>query len=94
MSRAQTSSFPPPGYVLKWSADLNGDRLDEKKWMYRTGVRLESFQQPENVSVAAGNAIITIRKERVEGSEYTSGGLISRRKFRYGHYETTKAARR
>ncbi|MEK7405249.1 MAG: family 16 glycosylhydrolase [Acidobacteriota bacterium] len=80
-------THPPPGYVLKWSDDFDGGELDLSKWMYRTGTRLDSVNRPEAVSVASGNAIITMKREPLEGKDYTAGGIISKRKFRYGYYE-------
>ncbi len=51
-------SPPPPGYVLRWSDEFNGAKVDLGKWQYRTGPRLESFNRPENVSVRGGKVRI------------------------------------
>jgi beta-glucanase (GH16 family) len=77
----------PAGYVLKWSDDFNGPALDTSRWMYRTDVKMDSSQRPENVSVADGQLIIHLRKESHGGKSYTGGGVISRERSRYGYWE-------
>lgn len=61
---------PPPGDELAWSGDFDGPSLDTAKWMYRTGVRMDSSQRPENVSVLNGWLVIHLRKEN-----HPSGGV-------------------
>jgi beta-glucanase (GH16 family) len=78
---------PPPGYTLAWSDDFGAPSLDTAKWMYRTDVKMDSSQRPENVSVSNGQLIIHLRKEEHRGKSYTGGGVISRERFRYGYYE-------
>lgn len=78
---------PPPGYTLAWSDDFDGPSLDTAKWMYRTDVKMDSSQRPENVSVVNGQLVIRLRKEDHRGRSYTGGGVISRERFRYGYYE-------
>jgi beta-glucanase (GH16 family) len=86
--RASEPSTPvPPGYHLVWSDDFNGNSLDTNKWEYRTGKRLLSFQRPENVYVTNGLLCLALKKEDIEGSHYTAGGVISRKLFKYGYYE-------
>ena len=77
----------PPGYRLAWSDDFDGTALDTAKWQYRTGVRYWSTQQPENVSVGGGLLHLHLRKEPVDSTDYTAGGVISQPLFRYGYYE-------
>ncbi|MBN8459370.1 MAG: glycoside hydrolase family 16 protein [Verrucomicrobia bacterium] len=77
----------PPGYRLAWSDDFDGAALDTAKWQYRTGVRYWSTQQPENVSVGGGLLHLHLRKEPVDSTDYTAGGVISQPLFRYGYYE-------
>ena len=77
----------PPGYRLAWSDDFDGTALDTTKWQYRTGVRYWSTQQPENVSVGGGLLRLHLRKETVDSTNYTAGGVISQPLFRYGYYE-------
>jgi beta-glucanase (GH16 family) len=78
---------PPPGYQLAWSDEFNGSTLDTDKWFFRTGERLLSFQQPENVSVTNGLLRIALKKEKAGNVNYTAGGVISRQTFRYGYFE-------
>ncbi len=78
---------PPPGYRLVWADEFEGDRLDESRWLYRTGERYWSTQLPANVSVRDGLLRLAGRKEKAAKSDYTAGGVISRRVFRYGYYE-------
>ncbi|WP_321474571.1 glycoside hydrolase family 16 protein [uncultured Paludibaculum sp.] len=78
---------PPAGYRLAWSDDFNGSSLDMARWMYRTDVKMESAQRPENVTVSGGQLVIHLRKEEHGGKHYTGGGVISREKSRYGYYE-------
>jgi len=78
---------PPAGYVLRWGDEFDGASLDTTKWMYRTDVKMESSQRPENVSVENGALVIHLRKERHRGKNYTGGGVISRERFRYGYWE-------
>lgn len=78
---------PPPGYRLAWADEFDGVRLDESRWLYRTGERFWSTQLPANVSVRDGFLWLACRKEKTAKSDYTAGGVISRRVFRYGYYE-------
>jgi beta-glucanase (GH16 family) len=78
---------PPAGYRLAWSDEFSGSTLDLSKWIYRTDVKLDSSQRPENVSVEDGNLIIHLRKEAHRGKQYTGGGVISKERFRYAYYE-------
>ncbi len=80
-------STPPPGYVMRWSDTFEGGKVDLDTWRYRTGTRHLSANRPENVFVEGGKAVIEMRKEPYEGKEYTAGGLITNRKYRYGYYE-------
>jgi beta-glucanase (GH16 family) len=81
------SAYPPPDYQLVWSDEFNGDSLETAKWAYRTDSKCWSAQRPENVSVAGGSLRITLKKERCGDKDYTGGGVISKRAFKYGYYE-------
>lgn len=82
-----TGTHPPQGYTLQWFDDFGGAKLDQSKWMYRTDVKAQSSQRPENVSVENGTLVIHLRKEDHRGMQHTGGGVISKQKFRYGYYE-------
>jgi len=87
---AQTSregSHPPPGYTLRWVDDFDGNTLDLSRWMYRTDVKAESSERPDNVAVQDGYLVIQMKKQPDRGRAYTGGGVISKQRFRYGYYE-------
>ncbi len=80
-------AHPPAGYTLQWVDDFNGASLDSSRWMYRTDVKAESSQRPENVSVSGGNLVLQMKKETHRGKAHTGGGVISKAQFQYGYYE-------
>lgn len=86
-SGAIEPTYPPPLYSLVFHDDFSGPRLDEQRWMYRTDVKLDSSQRPENVFLRDGRLFIALRKESHRGKSYTGGGVISRAAFRYGYFE-------
>ena len=75
-------------YQLIWHDEFDGDAVNTVEWNYRKGERFWSTQRPENVSVADGKLRLTLKKEKFGASEYTAGGLISKREFKFGYYET------
>ena len=75
------------GYVLAWQDEFGGDKLDVQKWDYRTDSKMWSTQVPGNVSVGNGTLRIALKKEPAGGKDYTGGGVISKRAFKYGYYE-------
>ncbi len=79
---------PPEGYALKWVDEFNGPALDAAKWVHRTDSKHWSTQMPANVSVANGNLVLSLRKERAGDREYTGAGVISKESFRHGYYES------
>jgi len=92
---AQTATSAPitpygnvvQNYTLSWSDEFNGTALDASKWDYRTDSKMWSTQLPANVSVANGNLILTLKKEKANHMDHTGGGIISKRSFTYGYYE-------
>ena len=78
---------PPKGYVLAWSDNFNNGRINTKKWYYRTDRKYLSVQLPQNVSVQHGILKIAVKHQRIDHKQYSGGGLISRRRFKYGYYE-------
>ena len=80
---------PVPGYRYAWGDEFDGEKLDQTKWVYRTGPRLWSEQQAANVSVANGHLRLAGLKETVGDLKYTAGGIISKPLFRYGYYEAS-----
>jgi beta-glucanase (GH16 family) len=79
--------LPPAGYRLAWSDEFDGSVVDTNKWNFRTGPRIWSMQKPENVKVENGLMKIILKKEKAGTMEYTAGGLISKKAFKYGYYE-------
>ena len=86
-AQALTGTYPPPGYTLKWYDGFEGASLDQSKWIYRTDVKADSSQRPENVSIEKGSLVIHLKKENHCGKNYTGGGIISKERFHYGYYE-------
>ncbi len=84
---AAALSGAPAGYRLVWSDDFTGTALDTTRWHYRTDVKLQSAQRPENVRVEKGHAVLGMKKERFGGLEHTGAGIISKERFRYGYFE-------
>ena len=89
---ADVAPMLPPerasGYTLTWSDEFDGSELNKAEWIIRTGVRFASANMPGNVSVADGLLRLAVRKEKADGAEYTSGGVISKKEFKYGYYES------
>jgi hypothetical protein len=92
---ALTLNATPPSadYELIFEDEFTGP-VNESMWSYREGRRtmgtwINALNQKTNVSVKAGNLVITARTEEINGKkEYTGGGVISKRNFGYGYYET------
>jgi len=76
------------GYTLEWQDEFEGDTLNQSEWTLRTGERFASMNKAANVSVADGMLRIALKKEKAGKLDYTSGGVISKREFKYGYYET------
>ncbi|NLD98693.1 MAG: family 16 glycosylhydrolase [Fibrobacter sp.] len=83
-------------YELVWYDEFDIDGLpDEKKWSYETGcsVRNSEFQyyaqaREKNSRIENGNLIIEAHKEPMNGCNYTSANLLSKKRdFKYGLYE-------
>lgn len=77
----------PDSHKLVWEDDFTAPHVDLDKWVYRTDSKLWSTQTPQNVSVSDGHLRLHYRQERLNGMNYTGGGLISRRAFGYGFFE-------
>ncbi|WP_410793302.1 family 16 glycosylhydrolase [Kribbella sp. C-35] len=81
-------ALPVPGYQLAWSDEFNGAGPDTDSWFYREGEKALCSNSPGNVSVADGSLRIALKREDRNGMPYTCGGVISRKTFGYGYYET------
>ena len=76
-------------YTLSWSDEFNAEKLDASVWDCRTDSRFWSAQKAENVSVSGGYLHLKLKKEKVGKMDYTAGGIITKRAFRYGYYEAS-----
>ena len=84
------------GWQLQWSDEFEGSSLDTSSWSYETGAggwgnsELQYYtSRTDNVAVTGGNLKITAKKESYNGSQYTSGRIITKGKryFTYGKME-------
>lgn len=75
------------GCTLAWHDEFDGDTLNQAEWNIRTGVRFAAMNAAGNVSVADGLLRLAVRKEKAGEADYTAGGVISKREFKYGYYE-------
>ncbi|MEP4079559.1 glycoside hydrolase family 16 protein [Haloferula sp.] len=81
-------STPVEGYRLVWSDEFNGTEIIGNKWYYRTDAKLWSAQLPANNTVSDGYYRIAGKKQKSQGKDYTGGGMITKKMFLYGYYET------
>ncbi len=75
------------GYTLAWRDEFDGDQLNTAEWNIRTGARFASENTKGNVSVDQGWLRLAVRKEKAGPLDYTAGGVISKKEFKYGYYE-------
>lgn len=76
------------GYALVFDDEFNGSTVDSTVWNFRTDEKAKSAQLARNVSEGGGVLSVALKKEAYDGYAYTAGGVVSRRSFRYGYYET------
>lgn len=81
---------PPPQtkWVLQFSDEFNGEALNTEEWDYRIDKKRRSYQRSENVSVKDGNLVISLKREQFRDLNNTAGGVITKKEFMYGYYET------
>jgi len=79
-SRANQTLGPrPPAWILVWSDEFNGPRLDTSKWVYDIGGGKWGNQElgittiPQNVSLQDEKLVITARQEKHTGPDQASG---------------------
>ncbi len=80
-----------PGWKVVWSDDFDGDRIDTAKWRVITSTKptnnsLHAYL-PGQVSVAAGNLVITSLNHAFGKLPYRSGQVISKSEQQYGRWE-------
>ena len=88
--------------TIVWQDEFDGTTLDLTKWSYQIGDgcdqnlcgwgnnELQSYQE-SNVVVSNGSLKITAKKERIRGTQYTSGRINSKGKgdYTYGRFEAS-----
>lgn len=85
---AEITPLPPAGYQLVFSDEFDAAELDRTKWDYRLQDKGDSAQEAANVEVQGGNLLVQAKKERVGNCNYTGGGVVSKKLFVYGYYES------
>ena len=80
--------YVPVGYQLDWSDEFPGVTLNANDWYKREGSKAICKNDPANVTVGAGVMHIALKAEQNGDTGYTCGGIISKKTFGYGYYET------
>ncbi|HAR92315.1 MAG TPA: hypothetical protein DCR28_04425 [Eubacterium sp.] len=86
------------GWTLQWSDEFDGNSLNTNTWTYETGTGQNGWgnnelqyytNRTDNVYVTGGNLNIKAKRESYNGSNFTSGRIISKNKkyFKYGKME-------
>lgn len=84
--RAADPATVPPGYSLTWADEFNAAAVNTNEWTYRTGkIRPFCVGKPEYVTIEGGAMKVLCARE---GENPTGGGLITKRRHRYGYFET------
>ncbi|TDO49158.1 beta-glucanase (GH16 family) [Kribbella sp. VKM Ac-2527] len=81
-------NYAPAGYQLDWSDEFPGLTLNANDWYKREGSKAICMNDPGNVTVGGGVMHIALEKEQHGDTGYTCGGIISKKTFGYGYYET------
>jgi len=76
----------PPGYKLVWADEFDGRAVDESAWNYRLGSKKFSRCSKKDVSLVDGAMKISLVRR---GDSFGGGGLITKRSFRSGYFETS-----
>jgi beta-glucanase (GH16 family) len=93
---AATPVVPPTGWKLTWNDEFDGPSIDSKNWTYDIGghgwgngeAQFYTARR-ENARIENGMLVIEARREKYEGSYYTSARLKTQglREFKYGRIE-------
>ncbi len=78
---------PPAGYQLVFKDDFTGSVLDTSQWAYRQN----SYDVSSNVTVSGGALHLNMTRvsTATDKSGYRGGGIVSKKAFGYGYYETS-----
>ncbi|NGN63114.1 family 16 glycosylhydrolase [Streptomyces sp. A7024] len=85
---AAATAPPGTGWTLAFNDEFNDTTVDTAKWNFRTDVKAYSAQRAQNVTESGGALSLNLKKEAYGGKDFTGGGVISKKKLRYGYYET------
>ena len=80
--------YVPKGYQFDWSDEFPGGTLNANDWYKREGSKAICKNDPANVTVGSGVMHIALKRETNGDTDYTCGGIISKKTFGYGYYET------
>lgn len=83
-----SNAEPPSGYTLAWSDEFNNPVVETNEWKFRVGPSSHSYQQAENVSIEKDGLHIAEKAEAHGNFQYTGGGVITQRAWKYGYFET------
>lgn len=97
-SGGYTTPTSYPGYSLIWADEFNGDTLNLNFWNFETGAggwgnnELQYYRQ-DNTSIVDGHLVITAKKQKFGGSDYTSSRLTTKGKktFKFGRIDIRAA---
>ena len=90
---SQQKSQPPRAWMLVWSDEFNGERVDTSKWnvlLRETSKHNElQYYLPDEVFIEKGSLRMRSRARSFGSQHYTSGRLDTRGKFApvYGRFE-------
>lgn len=81
-------------WVLVWSDEFDGTSVNTANWNFETGAggwgnNEQQYYRSQNATVSGGNLVITAKRERYRGSNYTSARMTTqnKRSFTYGKME-------
>lgn len=99
-TRGATSPTTYPGYTLVWSDEFDGAALNPDFWTSETGTgnngwgnnELQYYRE-DNTSLVNGHLVITAKKQKFGGQEYTSSRIITKGKkaFKFGRIDIRAA---
>jgi len=86
---AQTVITRPIGLcTLVFEDNFDSTALNTNDWDIQTGKQGLSKQLANNAVVANGYLYLQAKKEKTDSAEYTGAGVVTRKGYRYGYYES------
>lgn len=90
----QTSSNVTTAYHLVWSDEFDGTSVNTANWNFETGGggwgnNEDEYYKAANATVENGKLLIKVKKQMVNGYQYTSARMTTKNKheFKYGKIE-------